>query len=100
MGLNCVAEAKAKDVDVMAEVGRMDDIFNWGVMGLQDAIDFCVGMTRITEVVEKLSDGTYLRPGGTGTVGGPLDIATITLEDSFQWVRRKQSVVDEDLGGR
>ena len=98
--LNCIAEAKAKDVDVLAEAGRMEYIFNWGVMGLQDAIDFCAGMTRITETVQKLSDGTYLRPGGTGAVGGPLDVATITLEDNFQWVQRKQSGVPPDLGSR
>jgi hypothetical protein len=90
-GLPGVEEAKVKGVDVPAEAGKLEYIVNWGAMGLLDAIDFCAGMTRITETVQKYSDGTYLRPGGTGAVGGPLDVATITAEEGFQWVRRKQS---------
>jgi hypothetical protein len=93
--LPSIAEAKTRDVDVLAEANKMEFIFNWGVMSLQDAIDFCAAMMRVTVAVYQYSDGTYLRPGGASSVGGAVDIATISAEESFQWVERKESKVPE-----
>jgi phage antirepressor YoqD-like protein len=63
---------------------------------LQDAIDFCVLMTRITESVQRFSDGTVRTPGGITGVGGAIDIAKITPENYFQWIRQKELLVDDD----
>lgn len=91
-----IQDAKKQGVNVVDELNKAAHIINWGVMTLQDSIDFCVLMTRITESVQRFSDGTYMKPGGITGVGGAIDIAKITPEDGFQWIRQKGLVVDDD----
>jgi len=90
-----VLEAKKSGLDVTKEMDKMEYIINWGSMTMQDSIDFCVLMTRITESVQRFSDGTFNTPGGITGVGGAIDIAKITPEDDFQWIRKKELVVDD-----
>jgi len=94
--LPIVQKAVNNGVNVRAELDKLEYIMNWSTMTLQDSINYCVLMTRITESVQKLSDGTYLTPGGITGVGGAIDIAKITHGDGFQWIKQKELTVDDD----
>ncbi len=85
-----VQAAKANGVDVNAELNGMEYIINWNIMTLQDSIDFCVLVTQITESIQRFSDGTVLNPGGITGVGGPVDVVTITSDEGFKWVNKKE----------
>lgn len=74
---------------VQAQFERLEYIINWGTITLQDAVDFCILMTRTTESVQRFSDGTSLAPGGIPGVGGEIDIAVITAKDGFRWLKQK-----------
>ena len=94
--LDFIKNAQSQGVKVNEELDKLEYIINWGIMTLQDAIDFCVLMTRITESVQRFSDGTFMTPGGITGVGGAIDIAKITPDTDFQWVREKQLEVNDD----
>lgn len=88
--LDFVREALAKDTGgTTGQLNKLEYIINWGTITLQDAVDFCVLMTRTTESIQRFSDGTVLAPGGITGVGGDVDIAVITPERGFKWLRRK-----------
>lgn len=85
-----VKEALIKDqTKVNDELNKMEYVINWSTMTLQDAIDFSVLMTRTTESIQRFSDGTVLSPGGITGVGGDIDIAIITPEKGFLWLKKK-----------
>ena len=89
--LNFIKEALAKDnASTVNQLNQMEYIINWGTMTIQDAIDFCVLMTRTTESIQRFSDGTLLQPGGIPGVGGEIDIAVITSEKEFRWLKKKK----------
>lgn len=89
--LNFVKEAITKDsASVIGQLNQMEYIINWGTMTVQDAIDFCVLLTRTTESIQRFSDGTLLQPGGIPGVGGEIDIAVITPEKGFRWLKKKK----------
>ncbi len=89
--LNFIKEALAKDnASTISQLNKMEYIINWGTMTIQDAIDFCVLMTRTTESIQRFSDGTFLQPGGIPGVGGEIDIAVITPEKGFRWLKKKK----------
>lgn len=89
--LNFIKEAFAKDsTSIINQLNQMEYIINWGTMTIQDAIDFCVLMTRTTESIQRFSDGTLLQPGGIPGVGGEIDIAVITSEKGFRWLKKKK----------
>ena len=77
------------------ELNKMEYVINWGTITLQDAIDFCVLMTRTTENIQRFSDGTFLSPGGITGVGGEVDIAIITPEKGFAWLKKKKLNYEE-----
>lgn len=88
--LNFVNEALTHNqADTQAQLNQLEYIINWGTITLQDAVDFCTLMTRTTESVQRFSDGTLLIPGGIPGVGGEIDIAVITVEDGFRWLKQK-----------
>lgn len=88
--LNIVKQALTHNrVEVEAELRQLEYTINWGTITLQDAVDFCVLMTRTTESVQRFSDGTAVTPGGIPGVGGEIDLAVITLKDGFRWLRQK-----------
>ena len=89
--LNFIKEALVRDsASIVNQLNQMEYIINWGTMTIQDAIDFCVLMTRTTESIQRFSDGTLLQPGGIPGVGGEIDIAVITSEKGFRWLKRKK----------
>jgi hypothetical protein len=47
-------------------------------------------MTRTTESIQRFSDGTVISPGGVTGVGGEIDIAVITPENGFVWLKKKK----------
>jgi len=88
--LKFVKDAIAADsAAVQAEFQKLEYIINWGTITLQDAIDFCVLMTRTTESIQRFSDGTVLSPGGIPGVGGDIDIAIMTPANGFIWLKQK-----------
>jgi len=83
---------------------QLDDqeyLINWGTMTLQDAIEFSDLAIKTTESIQKITDGTWLFPGSSPGVGGPIDIAVVTPDKGFVWVQKKHlhvggNVVDLD----
>ncbi len=88
--LKFVQEARAGGADVDTQLNGMEYIINWNIMTLQDSIDFCVLVTQITESIQRFSDGTVLNPGGITGVGGAVDVVTITPNEGFKWISRKE----------
>jgi len=85
-----IKDALGKDPDgTNKELHKLEYIINWGTLTIQDAIDFCVLMTRTTENIQRFSDGTRFKPGGVTGVGGEIDIATIMPESGFSWLAKK-----------
>lgn len=88
--LEIAKEVIAKNPTAAQEqLNKLEYIINWGTITLQDAIDFCVLMTRTTENIQRFSDGTLLTPGGVPGVGGDIDIAVITPKEGFRWLKQK-----------
>jgi len=67
----------------------------WGIMTLQDAIDFCTLMIRTTSAMQRFSDGIMANPGDMPGVGGPADVAIITADEGFKWIKKKQLKIEE-----
>src|SRR5207247_7528140 len=87
--LEFVKEASARDATATTDqLNKLEYVINWGTITLQDAIDLCVLLTRTTESIQRFSDGTALAPGGIAGVGGEIDIAVITPENGFKWLKR------------
>jgi len=88
--ISFVKAALAEDsAAIHQQLNALEYVINWGTITLQDAIDFCVLMTRTTESIQRFSDGTFLAPGGITGVGGEVDIAVITPERGFVWLKQK-----------
>jgi len=67
---------------------------SWGTMTLQDAIDFCTLAIRTTEAIQRFSDGVAMDPGDIPGVGGDVDVAIITRDKGFTWIKKKNLVTD------
>lgn len=79
---------------------QMDDqeyLINWGTMTFQDAIEFSVLAIKTTESVQKITDGTWQRPGASPGVGGPIDIAIVTPDKGFVWIQKKKIDTGENV---
>jgi len=71
---------------------------SWGTMTLQDAIDFCTLAIKTTEAIQRFSDGVAMDPGDIPGVGGEIDIAVITRDKGFVWVKKKNlRVADKEI---
>ena len=89
--IDFVKDALSKDKDgISGQLNKLEYVINWATITVQDAIDFCVLMTRTTESIQRFSDGTFLAPGGITGVGGEIDIAVITPEKGFAWLKKKK----------
>jgi hypothetical protein len=89
--IDFVKEALAKDEkNISGQLNKLEYVINWATITIQDAIDFCVLMTRTTESIQRFSDGTVLSPGGITGVGGEIDIAVITPGKGFLWLKKKK----------
>ncbi len=87
--LEFIKDVSKNDKSILDELNKLEYVIKWATITLQDAIDFCVLMTRTTESIQRFSDGTYLSPGGIPGVGGEIDIAIITPEKGFLWLKKK-----------
>jgi len=67
----------------------------WGTMTLQDALNFCVLMIQTTSAIQRFSDGIRANPGDMPGVGGPIDVAVITPDKGFVWIKKKKLRVGE-----
>jgi hypothetical protein len=93
--LQFVKDAVAANAQaVVDQVKNLEYIINWGTITLQDAVDFCVLMTKTTESIQRFSDGTPVTPGGIPGVGGAVDVAVMTPEKGFIWLQKKKLRTD------
>ncbi len=80
--------------EIEKQLRGLEYIINWGTMTLQDAIDFSVLMIKTTEAIQRFSDGVAMDPGAMPGVGGEIDIAVITRDKGFIWVKKKNLKVE------
>lgn len=84
--------------EIMKQFDDQEYLINWGTMTVQDAVEFSALAIKTTEAIQKITDGTWSKPGSSPGVGGPIDIAVITPEKGFVWVKKKKIEVDgEDV---
>jgi len=93
--LDFVKDAQNKNnKEVEEQLNKLEYIINWGTMTLQDAVDFNVLMTKLTESIQRFSDGTVMNPGGITGVGGHINVAIITPQEGFHWINKKEVIVE------
>ena len=81
-----------KNVDkekIIQQLRGLEYQISWGTMTLQDAIDFCTLTIKTTEAIQRFSDGITMDPGDAPGVGGEVDVAVITRDKGFIWVKKK-----------
>lgn len=83
--------------EVVKQLRGLQYQISWGTMTLQDAIDFCVLAIKTTEAIQRFSDGVVLAPGDIPGVGGAVDVAVITRDKGFVWVKKKNLQIDEEI---
>lgn len=62
----------------------------YNTMTLQDAIDFSVGLIKVTITIQKFTAGTGMQPGSVAGVGGPIDVAVVKPGGTVTWISQKQ----------
>lgn len=62
---------------------------NFQTMTMQDAAMLADLLASTTVRLQQVSDGIVSKPGTFPSCGGPIDIALITPEDGFRWLRHK-----------
>lgn len=81
--------------EINKQLRNLEYVIQWGIMTLQDAIDFCVLMIETTSAIQRFSDGVAADPGDMPGVGGAVDVAVITPDKGFVWINKKQLKVGE-----
>ena len=79
---------------VERQLRRLEYQISWGTMTLQNAIDFCTLVIKTTEAIQRFSDGITMDPGDIPGVGGEIDVAVITHDKGFIWVKKKNLQID------
>uniref|UniRef100_A0A7V3N460 Uncharacterized protein n=1 Tax=candidate division CPR3 bacterium TaxID=2268181 RepID=A0A7V3N460_UNCC3 len=82
--------------EVNKQLRNLEYVIQWGMMTLQDAIDFCTLIIQTTSAIQRFSDGIAADPGDIPGVGGPVDVAVITPDRGFVWVSKKKLKVEEN----
>ena len=82
--------------EIRKQLSGLQYAIQWGIMTLQDAIDFCTLMIRTTSAMQRFSDGIMANPGDMPGVGGPVDVAIITADGGFKWIHKKQLKIEEE----
>ena len=75
---------------ILSQLRGLEYAIQWGTMTLQDAIDFATLMIQTTSAIQRFSDGINADPGDMPGVGGPIDVAVITPDHGFVWVKKKK----------
>ena len=91
--------------EIQSQLRGLEYAIQWGTMTLQDAIDFATLMIQTTSAIQRFSDGINADPGDMPGVGGPINVAVITPDQGFVWVKKKKlsfedSEVDLDSESR
>jgi len=96
LALPFVQEAARRlgEEEVVNQLRGLEYQINWGAMTLQDAIDFCILAIKTTSAIQRFSDGVVLDPGDIPKVGGDIDLAVITRDKGFIWVKKKNIVIE------
>jgi hypothetical protein len=81
---------EVKRVELLRQIDDQEYLINWGTMTTQDAMEFSDLAIKTTESIQKITDGTWMYPGSSPGVGGPVDIAVVTPEKGFAWVQKKK----------
>lgn len=89
------AVKKIGEQEVIKQLRRLEYVISWGTMTLQDAVDFCVLTIKTTEAIQRFSDGVAMNPGDIPGVGGDVDVAVITRDKGFVWLKKKKIKIDE-----
>ena len=79
------------------QLNGLEYSINWGTMSLQDAIDFSILAIQTTSAIQRFSDGIQTDPGDVPGVGGPVDVAVITLDKGFVWVSKKNLFANNNV---
>ncbi|XOA43129.1 MAG: hypothetical protein ACKKMO_01485 [Candidatus Nealsonbacteria bacterium] len=90
------AISKSNQQEIERQLRGLEYKISWGTMTLQDAIDFCVLAIKTTEAIQRFSDGVKMNPGDIPGVGGKIDVAVITRDKGFVWIRKKNIIIDEE----
>ncbi|MDP3066398.1 MAG: hypothetical protein Q8N08_06635 [Methanobacteriaceae archaeon] len=77
------------EAEVQRQLQGLEYAIQWGTMSLQDAVDFSTLMIQTTSAMQRFSDGINADPGDMPGVGGPIDVAVITPDHGFVWVKKK-----------
>ncbi len=78
------------ETQIFEELKSLEYAIQWGTMTLQDGIDFCTLMIQTTSAMQRFSDGINADPGDMPGVGGPIDVAVITPDKGFVWIKKKK----------
>ncbi len=78
------------EADIQRQLQGLEYAIQWGSMSLQDAVDFSTLMIQTTSAMQRFSDGINADPGDMPGVGGPIDVAVITPDKGFVWVKKKR----------
>jgi 20S proteasome alpha/beta subunit len=81
---------KRNEQEIQAQLRGLEYAIQWGTMSLQDAIDFATLMIQTTSAIQRFSDGINADPGDMPGVGGPINVAVITPDHGFVWVKKKK----------
>lgn len=76
--------------EIQNQLRGLEYAIQWGTMTLQDAIDFATLMIQTTSAIQRFSDGINADPGDMPGVGGPINVAVITPDHGFVWVKKKK----------
>ena len=75
--------------EVQKQLRSLEYVIQWGILTLQDGIDFSTLAIETTTAIQRFSDGIAADPGDIPGVGGPVDVAVITPDKGFVWAARK-----------
>ncbi|WJI09536.1 hypothetical protein FGU46_05215 [Methanobacterium sp. CWC-01] len=78
------------EAEVQRQLQGLEYAIQWGAMSLQDAVDFSTLMIQTTSAMQRFSDGINADPGDMPGVGGPIDVAVITPDQGFVWIKKKR----------
>ena len=53
-------------------------------------------MIQTTSAMQRFSDGINADPGDMPGVGGPIDVAVITPDKGFVWIKKKKLKFEEN----
>lgn len=82
--------SELKRQEAMKQIDDQEYIINWGTMTLQDGVEFCNLAIKVTEYIQKVTDGTWSQPGSSPGVGGAVDVAVSTPAKGFFWLHKKK----------